>query len=923
MRTRLRTLTLGLTALLVTAVLPTYSVKVFQKTDYTDFLVYFKAASRMKQALWDQIYNLADGASPFRYAPITLPLFRPFAELSYDAARMTWFYLQFLFFGAGFYLIYRSLKLMKNADALWAAAFSVLFTLRFMLDCFTIGQVSSLLFLGFCGGLYGWMLGRPILAAASLWPPTVFKIGPGFLYLLFLSARRRALVRAWGTPIAISLGLGGIVWLLMNQAGVPFSELWSRWAAIVASDSDYYDASHYGSQSLKSALLRAVKWGWLSAGVANVTYLTALVAGCAAVALFWLMRRPRNAIGRGLFFSLGLFPYLWFMPETFKYTLTALAIPAAFLFANPARSWLSSGALIFGVVSLSLAGKDLMTDPLFFGLQQASIPFAATLLLGIAVLRESVRNSAPSPLGRALRSVSFPEPLGPWPRAPKQASLSITVLFPVPLDQSTQLNSDLLTKAVMGIHDQCSSLGSFEILLLPYGDRISAHHPFMKSAAEWETRFREIRIVRTPEMNSGKWGRAAALRDGFLDSTGEQIWVAHPEQPCDPRFFLDASQFLGSGFDLVRGNRRLPESRFKIPVRLLKLVYGRHRMGLLFNRLVRSMLPIQTTDTHSGTLAMSRRLAQEAFSVQNSADFLFDLEISLSAVAHGWREKDLPVLLHLTTEKAHGRMFRESLAILCGLPRLAWKFRNGAYRPLDQDLADARITADDWGISPAVNEGILRLAQAGVVKRTSALATARFLDTHLTELRAVPRFEMGMHFDLTFGKSSPGKVLLRSFTDHEALRAEARRAFSEQLQTLRAHGIQPLYLDGHHHIHLVPGLLDALADLIREAGIRTIRIPDDSKLWLSGKFPLLILCVFARRALKRHGFSTLPCFYPAFNYFEDHSSLRVALSRHPGHEVIVHPAATSDFTALQIPDPYTTGRVTEYLALRMLSGERS
>ena len=49
---------------LAVVVVPLYALKVYEKTDYTDFSVYHLAATRMAQGQWDKIYNLNDGAAP-------------------------------------------------------------------------------------------------------------------------------------------------------------------------------------------------------------------------------------------------------------------------------------------------------------------------------------------------------------------------------------------------------------------------------------------------------------------------------------------------------------------------------------------------------------------------------------------------------------------------------------------------------------------------------------------------------------------------------------------------------------------------------------------------------------------------------------------------------------------------------------------
>jgi predicted glycoside hydrolase/deacetylase ChbG (UPF0249 family) len=251
------------------------------------------------------------------------------------------------------------------------------------------------------------------------------------------------------------------------------------------------------------------------------------------------------------------------------------------------------------------------------------------------------------------------------------------------------------------------------------------------------------------------------------------------------------------------------------------------------------------------------------------------------------------------------------------------RYRAGCYSP--RRARPQGITADDWGITPGVNHGILELARLGVVRRVSMMAHAGYLLEGLDELKAIPELSLGLHFDLTLGKSPPGRVLkhwlrARASGGRELarLQEEARSELRAQLGVLRAAGVRPTHLDGHHHIHLVPGMLDALAPVIREAGIRQVRLPADPAL-LWRKPALWLLTRLAARDFRRLGFESLPCFYPQARHFGDQGRLRLELGRNPQAEVIVHPASENDLPRLSIPDSYTTGRVTEYRALRMLS----
>ena len=195
---------------------------------------------------------------------------------------------------------------------------------------------------------------------------------------------------------------------------------------------------------------------------------------------------------------------------------------------------------------------------------------------------------------------------------------------------------------------------------------------------------------------------------------------------------------------------------------------------------------------------------------------------------------DLPVTLNLVDEKSIRRIFEETISILVGLPHLARNFQKYGYDPVQ---LSQYFTADDWGFSPGVNEGILELARLGIVKRVSILANSRWIGDGLEELKAIPGIQLGLHFNLTYGysvcslktsqpklfpHSSPGRFLLYwlfSFSNRAAWVQEIRQELEAQFQVLDSNGISISYLDGHHHIHMVPGLLTQIHNLVSETSM--------------------------------------------------------------------------------------------------------
>src|ERR1700722_13842144 len=130
-----------LTLFLAAVTVPLYALKVYEKTDYTDFSVYHLAAARMASGQWDKIYNLGDGAAPFRYPPLILPLFRFLAALDLRKAQVAWYFVQVTVLALGFLALLAAVGLSSGtrkrfapAPALTAVAF--LFVLRFCLDSF-------------------------------------------------------------------------------------------------------------------------------------------------------------------------------------------------------------------------------------------------------------------------------------------------------------------------------------------------------------------------------------------------------------------------------------------------------------------------------------------------------------------------------------------------------------------------------------------------------------------------------------------------------------------------------------------------------------------------------------------------------------------------------------------------------------------
>jgi hypothetical protein len=75
----------------------------------------------------------------------------------------------------------------------------------------------------------------------------------------------------------------------------------------------------------------------------------------------------------------------------------------------------------------------------------------------------------------------------------------------------------------------------------------------------------------------------------------------------------------------------------------------------------------------------------------------------------------------------------------------------------------------------------------------------------------------------TFPKSPTRAGLRMHFS--RAARVQARREVAAQLEAFRRTGLPLAHVDGHHHLHMHPVVLKALADLADEYEIPAIRLP--------------------------------------------------------------------------------------------------
>jgi predicted glycoside hydrolase/deacetylase ChbG (UPF0249 family) len=159
-------------------------------------------------------------------------------------------------------------------------------------------------------------------------------------------------------------------------------------------------------------------------------------------------------------------------------------------------------------------------------------------------------------------------------------------------------------------------------------------------------------------------------------------------------------------------------------------------------------------------------------------------------------------------------------------------------------MAHLLVTADDFGLTEGVCQGILRAAGQGVVRSVSLMSRAPgagdLLRRHAPALAALARpgeasgarpasgVHLGAHLQLTKGTPVLPAPLVPSLVGADGRfperpqavthpnPVEVRLEWRAQLGMLEKMGVRPAYLDSHHHIHGRPELLPVFAALARE-----------------------------------------------------------------------------------------------------------
>jgi chitin disaccharide deacetylase len=143
------------------------------------------------------------------------------------------------------------------------------------------------------------------------------------------------------------------------------------------------------------------------------------------------------------------------------------------------------------------------------------------------------------------------------------------------------------------------------------------------------------------------------------------------------------------------------------------------------------------------------------------------------------------------------------------------------------------INADDWGLTPGVNRGIVRGFQHGIVTSASLLVTGRAFEDAVALARDFPALDVGLHLALVEERSVLGRTALPTLVDEAGrlprtsreffTRAllgriswdEVEREIAAQIARFQQTGLRLSHLDSHQHLHMFPPVFQIVTRLTR------------------------------------------------------------------------------------------------------------
>ncbi len=162
------------------------------------------------------------------------------------------------------------------------------------------------------------------------------------------------------------------------------------------------------------------------------------------------------------------------------------------------------------------------------------------------------------------------------------------------------------------------------------------------------------------------------------------------------------------------------------------------------------------------------------------------------------------------------------------------------------------INADDFGLHPSINEGIIKGYREGMITSTSIMPSTPYFEDAVKLAKENPSLGIGVHLTLVGGVKPVCTKDINSLINADGVFAEDYTVFakkwytgsikkkeieielSAQIERVLSAGIVPTHIDSHQHMHVLPGIAGIVVRLCQKYNINKIRMPGENISWSGG-----------------------------------------------------------------------------------------
>jgi len=339
----------------------------------------------------------------------------------------------------------------------------------------------------------------------------------------------------------------------------------------------------------------------------------------------------------------------------------------------------------------------------------------------------------------------------------------------------------------------------FEVLLVENGSSDQSWS-IIKQLTKKYSSLRALRV------NKASYGQA--LKHGILSSLGQFVYILNVD--LFDHDFISQTQKLLKKHKIIIGSKTLIKNYDQR--NLL-----RRAQTKLFHQLLKILFAYPGTDTHG--LKAFRLTPILINTLRNCATKheILDTELLLKLHQQQQTIKEIPIKV---TELRPSRYtsWKRMRALLIDLYRLASFYLINTFDRKNIYQKNKLIIADDYGLSPLVDQAILNQIEAKNLDGVSVLANLISKSEAQKLLHFKKQIKIGLHFNLTRGKPITKSYLIPSLVNHQGnffslfiflikllfvqIRLnEIDLELNNQFKRLESLTLSPTYVDSEQHIH--------------------------------------------------------------------------------------------------------------------------